>query len=628
MHPRLLEYFSQELLYMREGAAEFARMHPGAASHLGIGAPEVADPYVERLIEAFCLLCARTRIKLDAEFPRFANRLLEVLHPHFLAPMPAMGVARLRPRADDRSLLEGVVVPANTRLWSTLEAPVETPVEWRSSCDVTLWPLDIAEARLEAGVPELGRVARSLPAHARVRGCLRLRLRALEPWRLQDLRGLDSLRIHLAGDVAMGSRLFELLHRGFVACAVGLAHGAPQMPEPRLVAGEALIYEAMQTQRGLLPLRYNTLRAHNLLQEYFHAPQCLYEFTLRGLAPALAGLEGQAVDLYLLLDDAPPELCAWVDASCLALFCTPVLNLYEARTDRVQLAEDRCEYQILGDRARPLDHEVWAVDELLGHRPGTMETLCFRPLYQTVHRDGGDHGRYFAIRRAQRAPSDAVRRWGARSPYVGTEVFVSLVDQFDAPVSVDMHQISVRAWLTNRDLPLWIGGATAQARRLSVDARVASVELLRAPAPPRPPLAMDSGAWGLIRLLGMHHLPLAELGPEPAAQALRELLGLFARPEDADALRRIEALRAARMRCVTRRLPIAGPMVFGRALECELDVDEQAFAPASPLLLGMVLDQVLAHYVSINTCSRLGLNSLQRGALWSGPMRMGARGLL
>ena len=628
MHPRLLEYFSQELLYMREGAAEFARMHPGAASHLGMGAPEVADPYVERLIEAFCLLCARTRIKLDAEFPRFANRLLEVLHPHFLAPMPAMGVARLRPRADDRALLAGSVVPAETRLWSTLDSPAETPVEWRSKSDVTLWPLEIAEARLEAGVPELGRMAGGLPAQARPRGCLRLRLRALEPWRLQDLRGLDSLRIHLAGDVTMGSRLFELLHRGFVACGVGLASGDRAAREPRRVAGEALVYEGMHPQRGLLPLRYNTLRAHNLLQEYFHAPQCLYEFTLRGLAAALAGLEGQAVDLYLLLDDAPPDLCAWVDATSLALFCTPVVNLYEARTDRVHLTEERCEYQILGDRSRPLDHEVWAVDELQGHRPGSVETLCFRPLYQTVHRDGGDHGRYFAVRRAQRAPSDAVRRWGTRSPYVGTEVFVSLVDQFDAPVSVDMHQISVRAWLTNRDLPLWIAGATASGRSLSVDAVVQGVELLRAPSPPRPPLAMDSGAWGLIRLLGMHHLALAELGPEPAAQALRELLSLFARPEDADALRRIEALRAARVRCVTRRLPLAGPLVFGRAMECELDIDEQGFAPASPLLLGMVLDRVLAQYVSINTCSRLGLNSLQRGALWSGPMRMGTRGLL
>ncbi|WP_018915165.1 type VI secretion system baseplate subunit TssF [Thiomonas sp. FB-6] len=628
MHPRLLEYFSQELLYMREGAAEFARMHPGAAAHLGIGAPEVADPYVERLIEAFCLLSARTRIKLDAEFPRFADRLLEVLHPHFLAPMPAMGVARLRPRHDDRTLDAGVLVPAHTRLWSNLEHHADTPVEWRSSAELRLWPLELAEARLEAGVPELGRASRGLPAQARLRGCLRLRLRTLGEWRLRDLHGLDSLRIHLAGDLAMGSRLFELLHRSFAACAVRAPQAAHGAGEFRLLEGEVLAYEGMHPEAGLLPLRYNTLRAHNLLQEYFHAPQCLYEFTLRGLAKALGELDAQAVDLYLLLEDAPPDLCAWVDAGSLALFCTPVINLFEARTDRVHLSEDRSEYQLLGDRSRPLDHEVWAVEQLEGHRRGTSDLLCFRPLYQTLHRDGGDHGRYFAVRRAQRAPSDAVRRWGARSSYVGTEVFVSLVDQFEAPLSVDMDQISVRAWLTNRDLPLWIGGTTPASRALSVEAAVASAELLRAPSPPRPPVAMESGAWNLIRLLGMHHLPLAELDGEQAAQALRELLSLFVRSDDADALRRIEALRAARMACTTRRLPVAGPLVFGRALECELELDDEAFAPGSPLLLAMVLDRVLAQYVSINSCSRVSLHSVQRGALWAGPLRMGTQGVI
>ena len=628
MHPRLLEYFSQELLYMREGAAEFARMHPGAAAHLGIGAPEVADPYVERLIEAFCLLSARTRIKLDAEFPRFANRLLEVLHPQFLAPTPAMGVARLRPHSDDRALAAGTLVPARARLWSKLEQHTDTPIEWRSAGEVTLWPLDIAEASLAPGVPELGGAGRGLAARARPRACLRLRLRTLGAWRLQDLRRLDSLRVHMAGDVAMGSRLFELIHRGFVGCAVGLPPGSSGSREIRLVPGEALTYQGMDPDADVLPLRYNTLRAHNLLQEYFHAPQCLYEFTLRGLAHALAGIEGQAVDLYLLLEDAPADLCAWVDAQSLALFCTPVVNLFKAHADRMHLIEDRSEYQVLGDRARPLDHEVWAVDELRGHRPGTVDLLCFRPLYQTLYRDGGDHGRYFALRRAQRAPSDTVRRWGTRSPYVGTEVFVSLVDQFDAPLSVEVEQMAVDAWLTNRDLPLWIDGATAAGRALSIEAAVRSAELLRAPSQPHPPVAMDGGAWSLIRLLGMHHLPLAELEPEPAAQALRELLGLFVRPDDADGLRRIDALRAARMRCTTRRLPLRGPLVFGRALECELDIDDEAFAPASPLLLGMVLERLLAQYVSVNTCSSLSLHSVQRGALWSGPLRMGTRGPL
>ncbi len=139
---------------------------------------------------------------------------------------------------------------------------------------------------------------------------------------------------------------------------------------------------------------------------------------------------------------------------------------------------------------------------------------------------------------------------------------------------------------------------------------------------------LQHSAWSLIRLLGMHHLPLAELDAQSAAQALRELLGLFAQPADAAAARRIDGLLGARMHATTRRLPQPGPLVYGRTLECDLQVDDEAFAPASPLLFGMVLERLLGEYASINTCTSLRLHSAQRGPLWCSPARMGSRGIV
>lgn len=78
MDPRLLDYYTEQLRHMRELAREFARQHPRIAGRLGTQAPENADPYVKLLIESFCMMSARTQIKLDAEFPKFAGRLLEV----------------------------------------------------------------------------------------------------------------------------------------------------------------------------------------------------------------------------------------------------------------------------------------------------------------------------------------------------------------------------------------------------------------------------------------------------------------------------------------------------------------------------------------------------------------------
>ena len=73
MDPRMLRYYSQELAYMREMGAEFAGQFPKIAARLALDATEVADPYVERLLEGFSFLAARD--------PPQAGRRVPALHP-------------------------------------------------------------------------------------------------------------------------------------------------------------------------------------------------------------------------------------------------------------------------------------------------------------------------------------------------------------------------------------------------------------------------------------------------------------------------------------------------------------------------------------------------------------------
>jgi len=51
MDARMLRYYSQELQYMREMGTEFAAAFPKIAARLALDPTEVADPYVERLLE-------------------------------------------------------------------------------------------------------------------------------------------------------------------------------------------------------------------------------------------------------------------------------------------------------------------------------------------------------------------------------------------------------------------------------------------------------------------------------------------------------------------------------------------------------------------------------------------------
>ncbi|MCQ6468218.1 type VI secretion system baseplate subunit TssF, partial [Vibrio parahaemolyticus] len=86
MNPKLLHYYESELQHLREMGGEFARDFPKIAGRLGLETQACADPYVERLLEGFSFLAARVRLKVDAEFPRFTNHLLELVYPQYLAP--------------------------------------------------------------------------------------------------------------------------------------------------------------------------------------------------------------------------------------------------------------------------------------------------------------------------------------------------------------------------------------------------------------------------------------------------------------------------------------------------------------------------------------------------------------
>ena len=88
------------------------------------------------------------------------------------------------------------------------------------------------------------------------------------------------------------------------------------------------------------------------------------------------------------------------------------------------------EYHVVPDRTRPMDFEVYEVHG--GARASAtgagseQEFLPFYAAYTGDHDDG--HAAYFTVRREPRLLSAAQKRRGARSSYIGSEVFLSLVD--------------------------------------------------------------------------------------------------------------------------------------------------------------------------------------------------------
>jgi type VI secretion system protein ImpG len=170
----------------------------------------------------------------------------------------------------------------------------------------------------------------------------------------------------------------------------------------------------------------------------------------------------------------------------------------------------------------------------------------------------------------------------------------------------ELRRLDARALCTNRDLPLL---DDQPALTLESGDPVQAVTLLGALRPPRPAMpAVPAGrlgesradelAWRLVAQLSLNYLGLAVEGG--ALEPLAATLALYADRGDPALARHARSLTGVDARPVVERLPIPGPLCFGRGTEVTLDVDEAVLAGHSALLLSALLARLFARYAAVN----------------------------
>jgi len=624
MDPRLLRLYSDELTHVREMGAEFAREFPLIASRLSMDGLEVSDPYVERLLEGFAFLTARVQLKLESEFPRLIQHLLEVVYPNFLAPVPSLMMAQLVPDPTDPNLAQGQWVRRQSALRSQLARGQNTLCEFRTAHDVQLWPIAIESVQFFSYAPDLPLAF--LPGANRIKGGLRIKLRALGGARFDQLPIADlPFTISAPDDVAF--RLHELA----LGNCVGSWLRGDEADAARGWRGAASVQPVgYGDDEALLPSSLRGFSGYRLLQEYAAMPQRFLAFRVDDLAARLATVKGDQAELVLFFGRADATLETLVDTRSLALFCTPTINLFSKRLDRIALGASAWEHHVVPDRTRPLDYEVHSIESCTGYGTGTVAEQRFLPLYSASHTEATSHDAYFTVRREPRVLSAQQKEHGPRSSYIGQEVFLALVDARQAPYREDLRQLALSALVSNRDLPVFLpAGGTAGADRWQLDAPgvTAKASCLRGPTRPQFRQPRGDVGWSLVSHLSLNYLSFAGEDPARAAAALRSLLALYG-PTSGDAWeKQLEGVQSVSARQVVRRLPFAGPLTFGTGIEIALGVDELAFQGASPFLLGCVLERFFARHAAVNSFTESILSTSARGEIMRWPARSGEQAL-
>lgn len=620
MSDTLLPYYSRELTYIRTMAAEFARANPAMAERLGLAQTpgEAKDPHVERLIESFAYLTGRIRRKLDDDFPELVNGLLDILYPHWQAPIPSMAIAQFTLDRDQSEMSGGYLVAAGREV----EAPLPSGAfagekcVYRTGYPVQVFPIEVTAAQLAT----LPFAASSGDAHGAV-ASLKISLRSLSPQvNFADLP-LQNLRFHLAGEDQLALPLYELIFNHTVH--VSLRSGSPDGPE-RALGRTALKEVGFGADEQLLPFTARSFPGYRLLAEYFAFASKFLFFEI-ALSPAdLQPFAGQ-LELHLLLDRSNLDLEKIVSAPMLRLGCTPIVNLFKKRADQIELDETRAEYRVVPDRRRPMAHEVYSIDTVALTSRGGRPMEC-RPFYSFTHRtsDGGPELFWSARRRTPRREHDG-----------GTEMYLSLVDLAFSPHDPGDRVLSAELTCLSRDLPGHLPWGGGQPKLRLVDSGPVSVECITRPTQTLRTAAGRGAMWRLVSHLSLNHLSLGYGASEAAhlreqgAEALREILRLYDPLDSGDTRGKINAILSISAQRVTRRFGGAAAGGACRGLRVTMRFDEDRFADRGLFLFASVLERFLALYASVNSfVELLAATKHANGLLCAFPPRAGEQVLL
>ena len=112
---------------------------------------------------------------------------------------------------------------------------------------------------------------------------------------------------------------------------------------------------------------------------------------------------------------------------------------------------------MIPDRTRPIDFEVYRVDNVAGYGAQNEHERDFRPFYSLRRDQDESAGKaYYTVHRTPRLQPTRMPGREARSSYVGSEVYISLVDSQESVVSTNLKQLALETLCTNRDLALFM----------------------------------------------------------------------------------------------------------------------------------------------------------------------------
>ncbi|MHA1558221.1 MAG: type VI secretion system baseplate subunit TssF [Alphaproteobacteria bacterium] len=572
---RFIDYYHEELSYLRNSGKIFAKKYPKIARRLDFSDQESPDPHTERLLESFAFLTAQLRQEIDNRFPEIASALLEILYPHLAVPLPSVAIAQFQADQTKGNFTQGYSIAPKTFLYAYGEQ--DQTCRFQTIYPVKLWPIRIERVSI-VGTSDYVINDNNVPATSWFL-CIGLKSTA----GAFETLNFDDTTFHIRTDGLLGFEIFKgIFANNPLSAFVSIdKKTAIKMPDGSL--------QSLGFKREEVAVEVNskTTHAYQLLQEYFHFPEKFLFFKVAKFNE-MAPVKSDTLEILIPLTNIDKIWNQNIGPSNILLGCTPIINLFQKTTDPLRLTHTKRYYRLSPDQRRDRTTEIYKILNVWGAVEGEKKNYLIPPYFSLDHHTMEANDSVFWISKRKSA------RWREVS---GSDMYISFVDLNFKPQDPPKHIIYAKTLCTNRFLAEQLpGGAELY---IEETPPVSHIVCLDRPVSERYAPETGETLWMLISNLALNHISFIDSNKD--AEVLRETLKLHARERYAHFEREINSVENVSASRTVKRIREEAWRGFINGIRVKLAVKHQKDATGNLFLLTTILQHYLSLHVSINS---------------------------
>ena len=608
MKESLLQYYQDELSYLRNQGLDFAKSYPKIASRLRLGPGNTEDPFVGRLLESFAFLTARVQHKLDSQLNVISHSILNLLYPNYLAPVPSFTTLQFKPNEHQDS---DIYIEKYDKLNSkTLDGKV---------CHfMTCYPVQLPPVKIKNTKYRRESLIKPMSEHKNSKSSFSFKIKKLE--NVQDIQNvnLKKLRFYINLPQQTAFKLHKIMLKNVTEMQVSSPASGKK---GRVLSSENIKAVGFSDVDNLLPNYQHTETAQSILTDFFVYPQKFLYLDIENIDGYICPESKNEVQVTIFFNQYIPELEPVINESSFLLGCTPIVNLFETFSSPIKVNHQKEDYHLVPDYAGEInDVEIFQLVDM-DVSSGESEITC-RPFFGYKYAD--DPAKSYINWYHYRKSCEELGVY-----YVpGAEVFIN-VGLRNIAIDVDSNQnliLNAKLLCSNRDMAtqLPFGGENPIFRMQDADTEtrlsIKCISGVTAPIYRDLNKITDSD---LIALLTLGQVSLDD--SEKTKALIQNILSLYYYDNFHESEIINSSILSVKTKRITKRHPEQLKFGFCQGILMTLEIDISFFPDGNDYLFGSVLHHYLTKTCSVNTFVELSMQNKYKEELYRWEAKLGMK---